>query len=464
MAEDTEALLLSRDASAIQSHATPAFDRDVKVHSTPGDEDEEKVVLLPVPSPSTERLRLVGTIIKGFIGSGVLFLPKAFLQGGALFSVIIMAFCAYLTWFTIMRLVRCREVVEGSYGHIGEVACGRLGRVAVDASLVLSQAGFCCVYVAFIARNLLQLTNVNDCWLPSSWLWLLVLLQLPVFTPLVWVRKLAQFGYTNLAADALIACGLLGVLAYSFNGMASAAAGGASLKLTLFNSSDWPLFLGTAVYAFEGIGMVIPVYDSLTPRGQASFSATLSATLVGITAVYIIVGLVPYMYLDGFQHVTMQDSVTLDLPRAWWAYLIIAGYCLALVFSYPLMLFPAVKILEATLGGSILAPGTGLTWRRNVVRCGIVCTTLLVSYLGLDQLSNMVALVGCFCCTPLAFIYPCVFHLRLLPDASRLSKAVDVAIIAFGIGVFVFSTYQSINTWTLSTVNACVLTPGGGAR
>jgi hypothetical protein len=70
-------------------------------------------------APPYETLRLVGTIVKSFIGSGVLFLPKAFENGGGLFSILVMIFMAGVTNLCILRLVRCRERVTGGYGDVG---------------------------------------------------------------------------------------------------------------------------------------------------------------------------------------------------------------------------------------------------------------------------------------------------------------------------------------------------------
>jgi hypothetical protein len=177
----------------------------------------------------------------------------------------------------------------------------------------------------------------------------------------------------------------------------------------------------------------------------------------------------------------VEDAVTLNLPRAWWSLAVTAGYCLALVFSYPLMFFPALRIIEDTAmpyfmaadalpsdvaesleararadaaaasarraaggaaGGGAAEGGGGeeaaLPLRRmtfgedapggdsglesalklpgapvekplsravrNAFRAGVVAISLLVAFVGSSQLDNFVALVGCFCCTPLAFI------------------------------------------------------------
>jgi proton-coupled amino acid transporter len=117
------------------------------------------------------------------------------------------------------------------------------------------------------------------------------------------------------------------------------------------------------------------------------------------------------------------------------------------------MLFPALKILEKSVTPRFLRPRV-TRWRKNWFRSFVVAVTLLVSYVGSTQLNNFVALVGCFCCTPLAFIYPCWFHLKLV-KAGWVSKAIDVAIIIFGIAVFVFSTYQAIDTWSVSDISPC---------
>lgn len=193
------------------------------------------------------------------------------------------------------------------------------------------------------------------------------------------------------------------------------------------------------------------------PRlAQARFPRILSATLAGITCTYCVVGLVPYLYFAGALGKPLQDTITLNLPRVWWSWAITAGYCLALLFSYPLMLFPAIRIIESWLAyGGVLPPGPASRWRRNGVRALVVVATLAVAVVGSEQLGNFVSLIGAFCCVPLAFVYPALFHLRLVP-AGRVSQAVDVAIVAFGCGVFVFSTYEAVAGWTVSPINPCL--------
>lgn len=400
-----------------------------------------------------EIVGVVATIIKSFIGSGVLFLPKAFHNGGWLFSSLFMLAIAFLTQVTILRLIECRSKVVGSYAFVGYKAYGRFAKMGVDIALVLSQAGFGCVYVIFIARNVLQLLNVKSCWISGGYLWVLVLLELPLLAPMTWIRKLKLFAGTNVVANAFIVLGLLGILIYC----GAEWDGRGVSPLPLFNTQQFPLFLGTAVYAFEGIGMVVPIYDSLSTVGQRRFPLTLSATLFGVAAVYIIIGLVPYLFFEGVEGVLVQDAVTLSLPREWWAFLLVAAYCLAILFSYPFMMFPAIRIIERGCAGFFYRVGDGDLWKSNIFRTVIVAVTLAISYTGSSQLDNLVSLVGCFACTPLAFIFPAMFHYKLV-GGTAFTRYSNLAIAAFGVAVFVFSTYQAIATWSITSVDACAIT------
>ncbi len=69
------------------------------------------------------------------------------------------------------------------------------------------------------------------------------------------MRRIAYFAYTNLIADGIIAAGLTGIIAWSIYGITHSEH---SVSLALFNPRDFALFLGTGIYAFEGIGMVRP--------------------------------------------------------------------------------------------------------------------------------------------------------------------------------------------------------------
>lgn len=55
-------------------------------------------------------------LLKSFVGTGVLFLPKAYLNGGMLFSNLVLLFVSALSYYCFVLLVRTRLKVVGSFG------------------------------------------------------------------------------------------------------------------------------------------------------------------------------------------------------------------------------------------------------------------------------------------------------------------------------------------------------------
>ena len=77
----------------------------------------------------------------------VLFLPKAYLNGGMLFSNVILLCTASLAYWCFVLLIQTRTKVEGSYGDIGGVLYGPKMRIAILCSIVISQIGFSAAYI-----------------------------------------------------------------------------------------------------------------------------------------------------------------------------------------------------------------------------------------------------------------------------------------------------------------------------
>jgi amino acid permease len=79
--------------------------------------------------------------------------------------------------------------------------------------------------------------------------WFFICLQLLVYIPLAWVRKIKNFGLTSLIADLFILLGLGFIFFYDLvlignNGIQ---------EVPWMNLQSFPLFIGTAMFAFEGI-------------------------------------------------------------------------------------------------------------------------------------------------------------------------------------------------------------------
>ncbi|CAH0473222.1 unnamed protein product [Peronospora belbahrii] len=391
--------------------------------------------------------KTVFTILKSFIGSGILFLPKGFQNGGMLFSLSALCTSTMLSIFCMLRLTDCSDAVRKrgctsvSYGLVGEKAFGKIGRVAVNISLVLSQIGFCCSYLIFVEKNIgeviLAAFGIHRTTASSSLT--LIMLQILLYTPLSWVRHIEYFALTNLFADLLILFGIVYIISYTVQTLDEEPVGSGTWEN--FNSTSWAMLLGTAVYCFEGIGLVLPIYDAMDDDIKHKFPRILSYTVLFLVTLFsVFAGLVYAAFGQDTQPV-----VTMNLPSAQDSVATMSvqlTYSLALVFTYPLMLYPVVKILEGYLFPHHSQKGYW-RWEKNGFRFALVCLTAAIAYFGKEELDNFVALIGGFCSVPLAFIYPCMFHSKLLDEGRTLNN------IVIGIGIFtmVFATYQAVSTW-----------------
>jgi proton-coupled amino acid transporter len=132
-----------------------------------------------------------------------------------------------------------------------------------------SQIGIALTYYLFIA------TNVNDLLIyatgravsVSTIVWLQVSLQVP----LSWIRHIHYLEPTTMIADVGIVFGLVAILCVC--AVKIVREGSTLGSQPAFNPVDYPLFVGTSVFCFEGLALTIPLQEALQPRHHARFPA-----------------------------------------------------------------------------------------------------------------------------------------------------------------------------------------------
>lgn len=93
------------------------------------------------------------TLFKGFVCTGILYMPLSFVNGGYIFSVVALIFALVLTLYCIKLILEVRDKLGGSlsFSDIGLKTYGKTGKFLVDVSMFGSQTGFTCAYIYFIA-------------------------------------------------------------------------------------------------------------------------------------------------------------------------------------------------------------------------------------------------------------------------------------------------------------------------
>ena len=408
-------------------------------------------------------------LMKSFVGTGVLFLPQGFHNGGLTLSIMLLIlFGAYSYWCYYILIQSKVYTRVSSFGDIGLKTYGPWMKFAILFALVLTQVGFSAAYVIFVAKNLQAfIKNVFN--FENVSLILLMLFQLVVFIPLSFIRNISKLSLPSLFANFFILIGLVIVLFYTikhlFVTLDMKPAEGVIFGV---NSSRWTLFVGTAIFTFEGIGLIIPVQDSM--KYPERFPLILGMVIITATILFVIVATLGYLsYGDQVETVILlnlpQNSITVNLIQLF--------YSMAIMLSTPLQLFPAIKIIEnrvfATVGRMIVgrnsqryrelnAQASGksnlkIKWLKNLGRAVIVSVVVLVAYCGFDSLDKFVSIIGSICCLPLVYIFPAMLHLKCLQmsdEAGNITRAgkflilFDKVLIVFGVISMVYTSYHSI--------------------
>jgi len=259
-------------------------------------------------------------------------------------------------------------------------------------------------------------------------------MQLVIFLPMALIRNLAKLSTTALVADVFILAGLVYIFGSEFGIIAERGIA----KVDLFNPKDFPLLIGTAVFSFEGIGLVIPITDSM--REPHKFPMVLSAVMIFLLVLFGGAGALSYLTFGSDINTVVLKNLD---SSSRFTQAVQFLYSLAILLSVPLQLFPAVRIMENGLFTRSGKMNWNVKWQKNTFRFIVVMGCTALSWAGASDLDKFVAFVGSFACVPLCYVYPAMLHYKACARTWR-QKAADIALGVFGVVAALYTTVQTI--------------------
>lgn len=392
-------------------------------------------------------------LIKGNIGTGILAMPDGLKNSGLYTGTILLPFIASICIHCMHMLVRSAHELKERLGihgldyaevgyhafNTGPAPLQRLAPVAratINTFLTITQLGFCCVYVVFIAANVKQ---VVDCKIPGNGIDIhgyMGIMILPLLG-ISMIRSLKVLAPFSLISNVFLGLGLAITFHYLLQDIPS------SYDRPEFKSwEQLPLFLGTSIYAFEGIGVVLPLERKMTtPEEFRGWNGVLNTAMILVTCGYIAVGFFGYLkYGDA-----VRGSITLNLPPSDnLAQLVKILMAVAIYMTYSLMLYVPSEIMWPHLRSrfhSAKAKRVG----EYAFRAFLVLITFILAA-AIPNIGLFISLVGAVASSTLAIIFPPILHLvTFWPRVSRFTIVKCVLILLFGIFSFVTGTYASIS-------------------
>ncbi|CUM68037.1 uncharacterized protein PRCAT00005752001 [Priceomyces carsonii] len=379
-------------------------DDDIACHYKPVFDDET----LPLYNRShgtATNTKAYFLLLKAFVGTGVLFLPKAFSNGGLIFSVVVLLVFGFLSYWCYLVLAYSKMATRvSSFGDIGLKLYGKWLQRLILSSIVISQIGFVAAYIVFTSENLRAFfINAFNYKHDANWY---IFWQVIILLPLSLIRDITKLSLLALLANLFIFIGLITIIYYIIGDLLELRSLGDGINV-VFNNKDFSLFIGTAIFAFEGIGLIIPIQDSMV--NPKDFPKVLFQVIVTISVIFIAIGALGYMtYGDKIETVIIlnlpQDSIFVSIIQLL--------YSFAILLSSPIQLFPAIRLIESKLFNETGKFSLKVKWTKNLFRFFFVISTAMIAIVGGQNLDKFVSFVGCFACIPLVYMYPPILHLK----------------------------------------------------
>lgn len=201
-----------------------------------------------------------------------------------------------------------------------------------------------------------------------------------------------------------------------------------------------PLYFGTAIYAFEGIGVVLPLENQMrNPGDMRGWNGVLNTSMTLVSCLYIAIGFFGYLKYGE----AVSGSITLNLPvNEFLATAVKIMMSVAIFLTYALQFYVPVELLNPTLQQYVSSQNS--LKAEYCLRFSLVMLTFSLAA-AIPKLDLFISLVGAISSSTLAMIAPAVIDTITQGEKCSWKKFFKNMFLAtLGILGFLTGSYVSI--------------------
>ncbi|XP_049810735.1 proton-coupled amino acid transporter-like protein CG1139 isoform X1 [Schistocerca nitens] len=391
-------------------------------------------------------------LLKSSLGSGILAMPLAFRNAGLAFGMVATLVVGYICTYSVHMLVNCSQVLSqrvrqpsltfaGTAGRAfetGPPALRRYSRAAhnaVDVLLLATYYSMVCVYIVFIATSLRQVLVFYFPEDANFDVRLYIVATAPLLLPLCMIRQLKFLAPFSAVANLLICVSFAITLYYIFTDLPPL-----SSRDSFSSIGQLPLFFSTVIFAVEGIGVVLPVENSMrNPTHFLGCPGVLNIAMGIVIGLYAVIGFFGYLkYGD-----ETEGSITLNLPSAEpLAQAVKVLIAVATIFSYGLQFYVPTEIVMRRM-----KPRLPHAW-ANPAEFGYRFLTVMLTVAvaaAVPDLGPIITLVGAVFASTLGLLCPAVIDSATFWETARWWRhARNAFVCVFSLFALVTGVYASL--------------------
>lgn len=273
-----------------------------------------------------------------------------------------------------------------------------------------------------------------------------IFLSLVPFVLLIsYIRTLKRLSIASACANILQVGGIIITVGYLIRRLPSDA------ETEYFSSiRDVALGFGSAMFAFEGISVVLPIYTRMKrPEQMGGFWGLINVSYVLLLFLYCTLGILGYISYGE----KVEDSITLNLPKKdVISQVIRIAFTLSIFLTYPLQFYVPSEIIwnaiKLRMFGKIEGQQSGEVKFEYLFRTCLVLFTFILA-VTVPKLNLLMDLVGSISGTALSITLPAIIHMvTFWDDTTGRSKffmiLIDSTLILISIIASITGSYFSL--------------------